>query len=251
MTSTRFLRFARPLSATMRPPMKMSPLKFVVLLFSGLTCLCAIAAPVSPIDPSSYTAPIRVACVGASITEGAGLKPEQSYPAQLQKILGAKWQVKNFGASGRTMTKKGDNPYWTAPAFQEARQFNPDVVIILMGTNDAKEQNWVHHDEFQADCQAFVETFQHLPAKPHVFLCLLPPVFGAGSYGIVPVHAKSWTPIFKQVARDENMGIIDMYAPFVGKPQMFQDGVHPTAAGAVILAQTAAHALMEKSPRTP
>lgn len=63
---------------------------------------------------SLTAAPIKIACAGDSITEGAGLSnpSTQSYPARLQKLLGTNYNVRNFGGSGRTLLKKGDFPYW-------------------------------------------------------------------------------------------------------------------------------------------
>ena len=66
-----------------------------------------------------------IAAVGDSITYGtcASDRALKSWPAQLQR--GYLWQdptvrVLNFGASGRTMTRSGDNPYWDDPEFQRA-----------------------------------------------------------------------------------------------------------------------------------
>ena len=56
--------------------------------------------------------PIKVACVGDSITQGSGAQKGKSYPAQLQGLLGEGYLVGNFGVSGRTLLKKGDFPYW-------------------------------------------------------------------------------------------------------------------------------------------
>ena len=84
----------------------------------------------------SAFAQIKVACIGNSITYGATIVGRDSlaYPPQLQKILGKKWLVKNFGVSGATMMKKGDLPYWNQPKFRAAKDFKPDVVIIKLGT---------------------------------------------------------------------------------------------------------------------
>ena len=56
---------------------------------------------------------IKVACIGNSITYGYGLpdRTTQSYPAQLQKMLGESYQVENFGKSGATLLNKGHRPY--------------------------------------------------------------------------------------------------------------------------------------------
>jgi len=84
---------------------------------------------------------IRIACVGDSITYGAGIKGRvtKSYPAQLQELLGATYNVGNFGVSGRTLLKKGDKPYWENKAYKNALDFKPDIVIIKLGTNDINQ----------------------------------------------------------------------------------------------------------------
>ena len=91
---------------------------------------------------NALPAQIKVACIGNSITFGHGLKKEETYPVQLQNLLGAEWKVENFGVSGRTLLSHGDFPYIKEKAFLNAKEFAPDVVIIKLGTNDAKPQNW-------------------------------------------------------------------------------------------------------------
>ena len=68
----------------------------------------------------SFAGTIKVACVGDSITYGAGIKDRRNmnYPVQLGKILGKKYEIKNFGNSGSTMLKKGDKPYWKQREFK-------------------------------------------------------------------------------------------------------------------------------------
>ena len=216
-------------------------MKTVLLLLFAFPFV-ALAGPMDPIDPGKYSAPIKVACVGASITHG------MSYPSQLQALLGAKWNVQNFGVAGRTLSKKGDHPYWQEQAFQDAQNFQPDVVIILLGSNDTKRQNWILHDELVADGKAFVETFLHLASKPRVYLCLLPPVPEPGNYGINETNLDVENPLFDQIAAAENIGLIDMHTPLVAHPELQPDHVHPNDAGAHILATTAAAALTGKKP---
>ena len=95
---------------------------------------------------------IRLACVGDSITYGSGLSEREvnSYPAVLQKLLGEGYDVKNFGVSGATLLKSGDKPYWKQSEFKSATAFNPNIVVIKLGTNDTKPQNWSHKEEFAA-----------------------------------------------------------------------------------------------------
>src|ERR1044072_7428681 len=96
---------------------------------------------------------IRVACVGDSITWGSGVEGRESnsYPAVLQRLLGEKYEVSNFGVSGATMLKRGDKPYWEMSAFTDALAFKPNVVVIKLGTNDSKPQNRTNITEFAGD----------------------------------------------------------------------------------------------------
>ena len=117
--------------------------------------------------------PVRVACVGNSITYGAGIKDraKDSYPAVLGRLLGDQFQVKNFGFSARTLLNKGDHPYMKEKMFQDALAFQPDIVIIKMGTNDTKPGNWQYQSEFKQDLITMVSSFQALTSHPRVYLC--------------------------------------------------------------------------------
>jgi lysophospholipase L1-like esterase len=90
----------------------------------------------------------KIACVGDSITLGAGTSPDpaftNSYPAQLARMLGPDYLLRAFGVGGTTLLSKGDFPYITTSAFTESLQFTPDIVVIMLGTNDSKPWNWIH-----------------------------------------------------------------------------------------------------------
>jgi lysophospholipase L1-like esterase len=220
--------------------------------FHTIACACLAAAPLltaaSPLDPAKFAAPIRVACVGDSITAGSHAGPEGAYPTQLQKLLGDHWLVGNFGVSGRTALRQGDFPYWNDQALTNAESFRPDVVIILLGTNDTKPQNWLHGDEFGKDYTDLVNIFLGLPSKPVVFVCRPTPVAEPGNYGINEAVVQEEIPIIDRIAADLNLGVIDMHAALEGKPQLLADRVHPNADGAKVLAETACRALTGKEP---
>ena len=124
---------------------------------------------------SSYadTTPIRVACVGDSITYGACVadREKNCYPAVLGGLMGEKYDVRNFGVSGATLLKKGDHPWWNVDAFKNATAFNPNVVVIKLGSNDTKPQNWKFKDEFAPDYKDMIDQFKKLPSSPRIFIC--------------------------------------------------------------------------------
>ena len=215
---------------------------FVALAFVGMT---ALSFADNPIDPANYRNRVKVACMGDSITEGFRTSPGHDYPSQLQQLLGARWQVMNFGVPGRTMLKKGDAPYWAQPVFDASHGILPDVVIILLGANDTKPENWKYHDQFYADYKAFVDSFKNLPNKPRVFACLPCPGPGPGSTSINEADIQLEIPLITKVAADEKVDLIDMHTPLVGK-NLQPDAIHPGDAGAALLAQAAATALTGK-----
>ena len=93
---------------------------------------------------------IKIACIGNSITYGYGIEGREtnSYPAQLQTLLGKEFEVTNFGVSATTLLTNGNNPYIQTPEYQQALESNPDIVFIKLGTNDSKQINRRFYAEF-------------------------------------------------------------------------------------------------------
>jgi lysophospholipase L1-like esterase len=179
-------------------------------------------------------AQIKVACVGNSITYGATItnREHNSYPAQLDSILGEGWDVKNFGISGTTLLKNGDRPYWKNKAFTEAKEFCPDVVIIKLGTNDTKPQNWKFKNEYVADYTAMINEFKALPSKPVIFICFPVPAYPE-RWGIRDsIIRVDVIPMVKKVGKINDVKIIDLYKPLSNHAEWFLDKIHPNAIGA-------------------
>ena len=190
--------------------------------------------------------PIKVACVGDSITQGVGAQRGKSYPAQLQGLLGDGYQVGNFGVSARTLLKKGDFPYWNEKKYQDALAMEPAIVVIMLGTNDTKPQNWKFEAEFEADYRELVKSFQSLKSKPRVFVCRPVPVPGMGNYGINEENIQKEIPRLDALAKALGCGVIDMHAALAKFPEMLPDRVHPNTAGAGEMAKAAARAIAGK-----
>ncbi len=179
---------------------------------------------------------IRVACVGDSITAN-------NYPADLGKVLGPRYEVRNFGVSGTTMLKNGDSPYWKTGEFRKVHEFEPQIIVIALGTNDTKPQNWKHAKEFAADIRAMVDDFAALPSKPRIWLCHPVPVV-KDNYGINErVLTKEVIPAIDEVAKEKNLPEIDLYKALSGVPKHFPDGVHPDGEGQEMMAKAVAREL--------
>jgi lysophospholipase L1-like esterase len=187
--------------------------------------------------------------VGDSITFGAGLEYREinNYPAQLQRMLGEGYAVKNFGVNGATLLKQGDKPYWDLKAYQDTLAFNPDIVVIKLGTNDTKPHNWQHADAFVADYIAMVQAFRDLPSKPTVYLCTPAPVIGELGGMNDKTICEDIIPLIQQIAKDTNAPIIDIYTPLKDKPNLIPDKVHPNAQGATVMARAVKMSITSKN----
>jgi lysophospholipase L1-like esterase len=220
-------------------------MKQLLLAIFALSLASALHAA-DPLAPKADGTPLRLACVGDSITQGVGAGNDMAYPTQLKALLGEGWEVGNFGVSGRTLLRNGNLPYWKAAAYTKALDFKPDVVIIMLGTNDTKPQNWKHKAEFEGDYRDLVKSFLDLPTKPCVFICRPVPVLGNGNFGINDSALQEQMPVYAKLAEELKVDVIDMFAALDGKPEMLPDRVHPNAAGAGEMAKAAAKALTGK-----
>ena len=192
------------------------------------------------LSPNLFSEQIRVACVGDSITYGARIKDRKNmnYPKQLGKLLGKEYEVRNFGNSGSTMLKKGDKPYWKQKEFKAALEYAPNIVIIKLGTNDTKPQNWKNGADYSVDYKAMISSFTKLSSKPKVYICLPVPVVKA-RWGITnEIVIKEIIPAIRKISDQTKSEIIDLNTPFKGKNELIPDFVHPNGAGATIIART-------------
>jgi acyl-CoA thioesterase-1 len=183
-------------------------------------------------------APIKIAFVGNSITQGPGRENPESFPLQVGKILGDAYEVKNFGVGGRTLLKKGDFPYWNEPQFQQVKEFRPDVVLIKLGTNDSKPQNWVHKAEFVQDYLDLIAEFRdQMPSDGKVYVILPVPVTRV-NFGITPdVMNNEQRLMLFEIIQKSGAEVIDLYTPLMDRPELIPDGVHPNAEGLGIMAR--------------
>ena len=219
-------------------------MKKLFLLFIVLFTAIKIFSQ-NKIDTTKYDHIIHVACIGASTTYGGNIENREvnSYPAQLGKLLGNKWDVQNFGVDGTGILKKGSRPYWNTDAFKSAQAFLPDVVILNIGVNDTQPQNWQYKADFYSNYTEMINIFQNLSSHPKIYLCREVPVF-QDRWGIrASVVNKELDPMKKKLARKNKLPMIDLYKPLKKRADLFADGVHFNAAGAEIVAATVFNAL--------
>ncbi|RXJ49952.1 GDSL-type esterase/lipase family protein [Gelidibacter gilvus] len=184
---------------------------------------------------------IKVACVGDSVTFGAGIQDpeEHSYPAQLQLLLGTDYEVGNFGHSGATMLRNGHKSYWDTTEFKKSQDFAPNIVIIHLGLNDQGNNNWPNHkDEFEQDYLDMIAVYKSLPSKPKVIICKMTPTF-SGHHWFEEGMRENFKEIqskIETIAKKASVDLIDLHEPLYRFPEYFPDNLHPTKEGAQIIA---------------
>jgi lysophospholipase L1-like esterase len=183
--------------------------------------------------------PIKVACVGDSITEGT------EYPDDLWMMLGNNYTMGNFGVGGATASLESDKPYMNQIEFQEAKQFKPNIVIIMLGTNDAYPSRQRNLNNFTKDYEKLAESFQALSTKPKIFLVIPPPVFNAALGPNNTILLDGVIPRITQAATELGLPTVDVYTPLMNHSDYFWDGVHPNSNGAKMIATQIYKAIIE------
>ncbi|MFH0758158.1 MAG: GDSL-type esterase/lipase family protein [Bacteroidota bacterium] len=199
---------------------------------------------ISPLIASAQDYGVRIAFVGNSITYGAGLSnpATQSFPAKvgdlLEEVYGDTCVVGNFGVSARTMLKHGDFPIWDEPAFTQALNFKPNIVVIALGTNDTKPYNWDEYgDEFYGDYMSMIDTFKRINPYTGFFVCYPPPAFEIvwDIRDSVIVHGV--IPAVEQIAAETGAALINFYTPLTDSVHLFPDYIHPDVEGSAVMAR--------------
>ncbi len=183
----------------------------------------------------------RVACLGDSITNITG------YPEQLQALLGKESVVGNFGVNGATVNLNSNNPYYYDLTYRDARNFLPTAVIIMLGTNDARSDNYQKIGSFISNYERLLNRTQRWNSTQQIFLVIPPPIFN----NTLDLNSTSYVngviPLIRQVASDLGLPLIDVYTPLIDHPEYFPDGVHPNSQGAQIIANTIYQAITMNS----
>jgi alpha-L-fucosidase 2 len=181
----------------------------------------------------------RVACLGDSITNMTG------YPEKLQALLGNRSVVGNFGVNGATVNLWSNKPYYYDLTYRDARNFLPTTVIIMLGTNDARTDNYLKISNFTANYERMVNRTERWNSTQQIFLVIPPPIFNNTLDLNSTSYIEGVIPRIKQVASDFGLPIIDVYTPLVNHSEYFYDGVHPNDAGVQVIANTIYKAINE------
>ena len=197
---------------------------------------------------------IKVACIGDSITYGHGISnwPKNNYPAVLQRLLGDGYHVRSFGVSGRAVQDNSDQPYRSVKPYTNSIDYDADILIFMMGSNDTKPENWFGEEAFKASLLDLLDDYTQGEKKPIIYLCTTPACFFTEdskgeltSHDLRPAYADIIAGIVQEVAAEMGYPVIDIHTLTKENPQWFEkDGVHPNNAGAAAIAKMVYDAIM-------
>ena len=194
-------------------------------------------------------AQMKVACVGDSITA-----LPTAWCGYLGTKLGSGYTAQSFGVSGTTLLKNVGQPaFSSSDQYQPSHDFAPNIVVIMLGTNDSASRNWsAGKDHFVSDYEELIDSYTSLASKPTVFLNTPPPASDDNMFTISGTTIKNEiNPLIKQVAMIKMCPLVDVWAAFGGDVEKIGsfDGVHPGDAGQMLIAETVYQAI--KSPMIP
>mgnify|MGYP000910283254 CR=1 FL=1 len=187
----------------------------------------------------------KIAIIGDSISFGAELTDEagnyslaDNYANRLQTILGEEFFIKNFGVSGRTLLSTGDTPFINDPEYIVSQNFKPDVVMIMLGTNDSKSINWLGDSVatlYKADYIALINSYKTINPDVKVILMTSPTTY----HEIVPDHIVSGiiVPLQREIATETGSTLVDINLITKNKVELFPDLIHPNKEGHNLIAE--------------
>ncbi len=189
---------------------------------------------------------IKVACIGDSITYGHGVNIwyKNNYPNVLQNLLGNEYNVNNFGVSGATAQVTGDKPYIYTKSYQPSIDYDADIIVFMLGSNDSKPYNWVDSETFKKQYIELLDTYL-LNNSSKVYLCTVSQVFyddekqtsGTSTYDIQRDKVDEINQIIRDIANENGYELIDIYSLTKSHPEWYNDNIHPEAIGAKAIAE--------------
>ncbi len=182
--------------------------------------------------------PIKLVALGDSITAGLGLKPGDTYVDHLQIALRAKGldvEIANAGVSGDTSSDGLDRVDWSVPD-------GTDGVILALGANDM-----LRGIDPAVTVKALTEIVTKL--KAHKVEVLLVGMLAPANLG--EAYRVTFNRIFPDLAAKQGLDLYPFLLQGVARRADLNqdDGIHPNAKGAAVLAEAMLPAVLQFAQR--
>lgn len=227
---------------------------FCLALLAVLTASLVFAEPGTAQPATPRKGPLRIVCLGDSITQGFGLVDAEGkqamtklgYPAKLGALLGTQALVKVYGAGGTTYFRNAVHPFEKTAWMAYLQIWKPEVVTLAFGTNCSNDNTWPKFfAQYDDDVKWLINEVRKLSPGVEIYICLPPPAY-SDKYGINEKTIQTAViPALKKIAEEEHLNTIDLHTALSQHPELFFDTIHPNEAGMRLIAQTIADRLYE------
>lgn len=207
-----------------------------------------------PVELSDVEDVPIIAAIGDSITAGSGASNTytESYPAQMQTMLGKDYNVINFGMSGRTartdLPADGNPTGWMDNLqWQGVKALVPDIAIVKLGTNDSKTSNRpvTTINNFKSALDYIINMLLEVNPYMDIYICTSAYAYSS-AYNINNANIASIiAPVQRQVAEEQGLPLIDLYEITQNKSGLFPDGIHPNKRGYTMFAEVLSKVIVE------
>lgn len=222
----------------------MKTIIFVALILAMLFLLAVfLGATNVRFNSRPRTEQTRVACVGDSTTYGTAMpnNMHNSYPAQLQRLLGDGYHVANFGVHGKTVKDINEDSYRRTKQYAQSLAYDADIVVLMLGANDTKPQNWTSIEDFEESYRSLVDSYCDLDDKRQIKICTpasVYPMKNRGySFDVNPDLLEQECVSIKRFADEMGFELIDIHEITSNHPEWYEpDRVHPNKHGARAIA---------------
>lgn len=174
----------------------------------------------------------KVACIGDSLTYGSNVSDwkKNNYPTLLQNKLGNGYVVNNYGFPGATLMDTSMK-YAYSKEFKKSLDFKPDIVVMMLGTNDSWRRRDQIESGFMNEYKNLIEQYRKVN-KNVKFKIMIPPkanklIKKEMFYIKDDTLLKHITPIIREVAESEGIDLIDLRSEFKDDKSLYSsDKVH-------------------------
>ena len=191
---------------------------------------------------------IKVACVGGSTTYGTGINKREvnNWPAQLQRLLGEAYLVKNFGSEGASAIRSEDNSYDKTEIFQQSIDFEPEIILINFGDAEALKSGSANIELLENDLKFYVNKYFNLPTAIRIVLITPGDINQINLEAFEDLH-ENVIPAIENVAYQTNSEIIDLVSLLSSSKDNYSDDVNLSPKGASMVAKSIFEALDMRS----
>lgn len=155
--------------------------------------------------------------------------------------------MNNYGVSSFAVQSTADRSYRTLPNYQESLDYDADIVVFMMGSNDSKPINWNGAETFRQELNTLLDSY----SGRTILLCTPASAFflngqteGVANHNIQPKVVDEIAQVVREIAEDRTLTLVDIYALTRSCPEWFKkDGVHPDNAGAAAMARMISEAI--------